>query len=237
MLVTKEYDRGRAYEYAERWALSRNPLFFDYTGIGGNCTNFVSQALFAGGCVMNFTPIYGWYYLSPNERTASWTGVDYFRDFLVENRGEGPFAREVGPDGLNIGDVIQLGRQDVGYYHTLLVVGYASDGYLVAAQSDDAFDRPLSSYQYDFARYLHIEGIRFEIQFEGEDCYEGLLNGTSIFEEGAEIPALPETPVPSEPGPDCRGEMSAQPPALPPQQQQPQPQQPPMQEQPPQETP
>ena len=70
MLLEKRYDRERAVLYARRWALSRNPLFADFTGLGGNCTNFVSQCLYAGGCVMNFTPVYGWYYLSPDDRTA-----------------------------------------------------------------------------------------------------------------------------------------------------------------------
>ena len=32
------YDRSRAVAYARRWALSRNPLFSDYTGIGGDCS-------------------------------------------------------------------------------------------------------------------------------------------------------------------------------------------------------
>ena len=47
MLITLEYDRARAVEYARRWALARNPLFLDFTGLGGNCTNFVSQCIFA----------------------------------------------------------------------------------------------------------------------------------------------------------------------------------------------
>ena len=56
MLVTKPYNRERAVEYAKRWALDRNPLFVDFTEIGGNCTNFVSQAVLAGSCTMNYTP-------------------------------------------------------------------------------------------------------------------------------------------------------------------------------------
>lgn len=31
---------------------------------------------------------------------------------------------------------------------------------LVAAHTDDALDRPLSTYQYDVARFLHIDGVR-----------------------------------------------------------------------------
>ena len=39
MIVTMEYRRERAVEYARRWALSRNPLFENYTGIGGRLAN------------------------------------------------------------------------------------------------------------------------------------------------------------------------------------------------------
>ena len=59
------YDRQKAVEYARRWALERNPIFEDYTGIGGDCTNFVSQAIFAGTCVQNYTRDLGWYLISP----------------------------------------------------------------------------------------------------------------------------------------------------------------------------
>ena len=61
MIVDAAYLRGRAVAYAERWALSRNPLFYDFAGVGGDCTNFVSQCILAGCCTMNFTPTYGWY--------------------------------------------------------------------------------------------------------------------------------------------------------------------------------
>ena len=71
MFVVRPYRRERAVQYAERWATMRNPVFYDFTEIGGNCTNFVSQALYAGSCMMNYTPIFGWYYITPNERTAS----------------------------------------------------------------------------------------------------------------------------------------------------------------------
>ena len=81
------YDRGKAVAYAKRWAFSRNPDFLDFQGLGGDCSNFVSQCLFAGCGVMNYTPTYGWYYIDSNRRTASWTGVSYLYSFLVSNRG------------------------------------------------------------------------------------------------------------------------------------------------------
>ena len=62
------YNRQAAVQYAHRWAYGRNPRFYDYQGLGGDCTNFASQCLYAGTGIMNFTPVYGWYYRSANER-------------------------------------------------------------------------------------------------------------------------------------------------------------------------
>ena len=42
-----------------RWALLRNPAYLDFHGLGGDCTTFVSQCLYAGAGVMNRTPVYG----------------------------------------------------------------------------------------------------------------------------------------------------------------------------------
>ncbi len=182
-----EYDRARAVAYARRWAFDRNPLFFDFTGRGGNCTNFISQCLLAGCCQMNYTPDFGWYYISNNDRAAAWTGVEFFYNFITDNAsgegvggGLGPFGREIrGAERLLPGDVIQLGRNDGDYYHTLLVVGYNRRTYLVAAQSDDAYGRPLSSYNYSRVRYIRIEGYRSDTRF-GRNCFEDLIEGVSL---------------------------------------------------------
>ncbi len=199
MLLQKEYNRIAARDYARKWAFSRNPLFFDYTGLGGNCTNFVSQCVFAGSCQMNFTPVFGWYYLDEGARTASWTGVEFFYNFITQNKGVGPFGREIMPYEAMLGDVIQLGRTEDGYYHTLLIVGFADNTYLVAAQSDDAYERPLDTYNYDYARFIHIEGVRFDA-VDYSECFEPLLNASAILIGGRvlEKTGASENP-PSEP--------------------------------------
>ncbi len=179
MLIEKMYDRERALAYARRWALDRNPLFENYAGMGGDCTNFVSQVVYAGGCTMNYTPTFGWYYRSPTDRTPSWTGVQFFYDFLTQNEGVGPFGEEVNPGGLTIGDVIQLGRADGTFYHALVVTGFENGTYLVGAHTDDAFDRPLDTYRYAQARFLRIRGVRIEVP-DTEDCFENLINGISL---------------------------------------------------------
>lgn len=177
-MATYIYNRRRAYDYALYWAYRRTPLFVDFTGIGGNCTNFVSQCIFAGCCRMNFTETFGWYYISPEDRAPAWSGVEFLYNFLTSNEGVGPFGVERGVEMLSIGDVVQLSDEMGDYYHTTLVVGRNRGDILLAAQSNDAFARPLSSYRYAGARGIHIEGYRSDT---GEcDCFDSLMSGREL---------------------------------------------------------
>ena len=115
MTITLPYSRDRAVMYARRWALERNPLFVDFSDVGGNCTSFVSQCIYAGCCNMNFTPDFGWYYISGEDRAPAWSSVEYFYEFLTgnpefkeRNASTGPFASETSRDLVQKGDVIQL---------------------------------------------------------------------------------------------------------------------------------
>ena len=153
------YNRRAAVDYARKWALGRNPVYYDFTGIGGDCTNFVSQCIYAGAGQMNYTPDTGWYFRSLYDRAAAWTGVEYLYVFLVMNQSVGPFAVQVGRNEIVPGDVIQLGNDYGEYYHSLLVSEIFPE-ILVCAHTNDALDRPLSTYNYASARFLHIDGVR-----------------------------------------------------------------------------
>lgn len=161
------YDRYKAVEYARRWALGRNPQFENFSGVGGDCTNFVSQAVYAGSGVMNFTRVFGWYFKSLSDRAPAWTGVEAFYDFMT-GRGdfapiylrEGPFGYTVMREAVELGDVIQLADSEGDFYHTLIVTGFSGQEILVCAHTNDALDRPLSSYtEAVSARMIHIVGV------------------------------------------------------------------------------
>ena len=158
-MKTIPYDRAAAVAYAERWALSRNPAYYDFDSLGGDCTNFVSQCIYAGCGVMNYTPDTGWYYSGLTRRAPAWTGVDALYRFLIHNRGTGPFAKSVPRSGIAQGDVIQLGTADGRFYHSLLVLS-PSPPVWIAAHTDDSLWRPLDSYQFGSIRFLHIEAAR-----------------------------------------------------------------------------
>lgn len=162
MLLTKQYDRQAAVRYARRWAFGRNPAFYDFSDLGGDCTSFISQCIYAGACQMNYTPTFGWYFISPDDRAPAWSGVQPFYQFMTTNDTEGPFVQEAALEELEIGDVIQLGNSTGQFYHSLLITGFSNGNVLVAAHTNDAYNRPLSSYSYVYARYLHVLGIRYQ---------------------------------------------------------------------------
>lgn len=153
------YDRNAAVAYARRWALGRNPRYYDFEEIGGDCTNFASQCVFAGAGVMNYTPVTGWYYVTASDRTASWTGVEYLYDFLTGNEGVGPYAVEVPQSQAQPGDIVQLGSSGGHFYHSPVIVA-VRPRVLVCAHTYDALDRELASYVYARVRFLHIVGVR-----------------------------------------------------------------------------
>lgn len=153
------YNRTAAVEYAKKWALDRNPAYFDFESIGGDCTNFASQCIYAGAKVMNYTKVLGWYYRSLSDRTPSWSGVSFLYNFLINNRSVGPFGHVVSESEIMIGDIVQLGKNDGSFYHSPVITS-VSPVILVAAHSFDALNRPLYSYTYDVARFIHIDGVR-----------------------------------------------------------------------------
>ena len=158
------YDRRAVVAYAHMWAYGRNPAFYDYEKLGGDCTNFASQCVYAGSGTMNFTPTFGWDYIDSNNKSPAWTGVPYFYNFMTRSEETiGPVAVESSIDQVRPGDVVQLSFREQEWNHTPVVVSVTSpepSGILVAAHSYDADNRPLSSYQYRDIRYLHFIGVR-----------------------------------------------------------------------------
>lgn len=49
------YNRKKVLEYAQKWAYDRNPRYYNFDSIGGDCTSFASQCIFAGSNVMNYS--------------------------------------------------------------------------------------------------------------------------------------------------------------------------------------
>lgn len=165
MKVFRTYDRAAAVYYAHQWASHRNPMFYSFDDLGGDCTNFVSQCVYSGSGVMDYTPDFGWYYINGNDKAPAWTGVPYFYNFIVRSeRNRGPFGQETALAYLQRGDVVQMrfdGKQQ--YSHSAIVVSTGSlpnlYNTLVAAHDQNTDFRPIYTYGAKEIRYIHIQGV------------------------------------------------------------------------------
>lgn len=135
------YDRIQAVQYAALWWSGFNPHFRAFRD---DCTNFISQCLWAGGMPMEYTGRrdQGWWYLGPNENWSfSWAVAHSLRWYLdVSGRGQ---KRESARE-LELGDVISYDWDgDNTWQHNTIVVGFDPQGEpLVAAHTVASWGRP-----------------------------------------------------------------------------------------------
>lgn len=158
------YDRKTVYEYAKRWAYGRNPQYYNFDNVGGDCTSFVSQCIFSGAKVMNYSTNSGWYYINGNRKSPSWSGVEFLYKFLVNNKLTGPYGKETNNDNIEIGDIIQISFDGEKFEHSVIIVDIADkfdvNKIYIASHTYDSFYKSLSEYDYDKLRFIHIEGVR-----------------------------------------------------------------------------
>lgn len=160
---TGTYDYEAAVEYANTYALSYNNKYGDWTDYGGDCANFVSQCLYAGGkqiiglpsgqdAVNDYT---NWFCYSTTTDTsmvsATWRGANAFMTFW-KNRATN-YKQFSGVCSSSYiygfkGDAISLLNSNGRAYHTLMIVGYENNNsdFIVAAHTYDTNTSRLSSY-------------------------------------------------------------------------------------------
>lgn len=106
---TAKYTRYAAYNpeaavaYSDSWVYTGatlstsanypsyyNPAYYNFNSLGGDCANFTSQSIYAGGMPQVVGTAYGmdgWYYKTSSDRSASWTGAAQLRTWMGNNRG------------------------------------------------------------------------------------------------------------------------------------------------------
>lgn len=176
---THPYNRNGAVAYAQRWATAdppyNHPPYDDFTNYGGDCTNFVSQAIHEGGnapmvyysdCGENCVGTLGWFYTDVNHRANAWTDVTALHDFINQywvwprpgvddpDGPGGPEGCDVSKDSAQPGDIIQYewtgGAQ---WDHSVIIVDSIDMGngdmyHLVAGHTPDVDNYPYYSFHY-----------------------------------------------------------------------------------------
>ena len=155
------YNRTSAFNYAKKWALARNPKYYNFDNVGGDCTSFVSQCLFAGSKKMNYN---NWYYNNGYDKSPSWSGVEFLYNFLINNKGYGPRGVMATSSDIDIGDIAQLSFDGNHFGHSLFIVGingYSLNDITVATHTFDAFGKKISEYNFSKIRFVHIKDVGY----------------------------------------------------------------------------
>ncbi|QGG48511.1 amidase domain-containing protein [Heliorestis convoluta] len=160
------YNREAAVAYAYRHWNNPNRAypFFGDPGEGGDCTNFISQCLFAGGMPWVEGPLerftwatYWWCKPGATDRdgdrriTLTWKVASAFHnhwskratDYSIHSPEEMIAQWPQWLEKLWRGDVIQLTLPEGRPYHTLLVVKKVEQDFHLAAHTYDTIDRSL----------------------------------------------------------------------------------------------
>lgn len=143
------YAASKAVAYAKKWALSTNK---SYPRFSNDCTNFVSQAVLAGGWKMaggscgdrksNSAWWYGdWECWYPGVRASyTWAGAQNFFNF-VKGSGRGTAAANV--SDLDLGDVLQMQFDgDSSIHHTMIVTDKKDGNLFLSYHTSDHLDEP-----------------------------------------------------------------------------------------------
>lgn len=168
------YSRSAAVKYAVSYAVKPNPLyryFAVHRDGGGDCSNFVSQCLNAGGAPMVYGKFLPWWYSTngtyiPSKHTwsLSWSVANSLYWFL-RSRGtsnsKGLRGIEIqNIEGLEPGDIIQYENSSGTIYHSAIVTAFTYEkGIREPLISQHSFNALNISYIKPKAKKMHLMKI------------------------------------------------------------------------------
>ncbi|MHA1379509.1 MAG: glycosyl hydrolase family 18 protein [Candidatus Helarchaeota archaeon] len=147
-----KFSRQAAYGYALQWWNGRNSHYNDFSGSGGDCSNFVSQCLIAGGLSLhNGTDGngYGIYPDTDRPATLSYGCIVYcdylnlhLRNFQNTTVTYVTNTNSTVPEYITVGDVLIFGNKSGDRYeHAMIVVWDGGSDLGLAAHTTDVWNR------------------------------------------------------------------------------------------------
>jgi len=165
------FNYGAMLSYAARYngacvtsVQPRNPAYENFDHLGGDCTNYVSQIIHAGGAPMDDTGSYQWYYYDSYHRCC-WTTVGDLYDYLIHNDYIGPQGADITNAGsfyaAGRGDLIQLKFSGSSYYvHSLWIISHeigTTSCTRIACHTSDRWNEPLDGMP-GYKRWIKLKG-------------------------------------------------------------------------------
>lgn len=131
-IEASSYSSYNSTTYALTYAITPNSSYADFTNSGGDCTNFISQCLYAGGKSMHYGTAYAgdcWYYTTGTNRSSTWTGANQFRTYIFSGNSHLNMSSSTWGSVVS-GDIIQLINGNNQAYHSMIITGvqYGASG-------------------------------------------------------------------------------------------------------------
>lgn len=158
-LRQNNYLRESAVNYARTYALKPNPTYryfpLQVDDTSGDCANFISQCLKAGGAPFSFNAKNSWWYQSKNISNDTWSvswSVAHSLYWYLKVNNElkllGVKGTEVNsPNTLELGDLIFYEDNKGTIFHSAIITGFNNIP-LVSHHSYEALNIPyINSYQ------------------------------------------------------------------------------------------
>jgi cell wall-associated NlpC family hydrolase len=165
------YNRQNAVTYAIKYALNPNTgykFLASHGDGGGDCSNFISQCLHAGGAPMSFDTSRPWWYKSIRNNdtwSVSWT-VAHSLYWCLKVRGNNNIIGLKGievfdMDTLELGDIIQYENSREIIYHSAIITNFTYEkGLRVPLISQHSFNALNISYVKPAAKRTHFMKIK-----------------------------------------------------------------------------
>ena len=165
------YNRQKAVDYAREWYDDRNNEFYSYSDLSGDCTNFTSQCLYAGGIPMDsdwhsirtekniFKRIFQkpWNWFKNNgyyewDISRAWQTVSAQYEYIKENYCGGKEIIITSPDEIEAAianNLIQAGdllyfKAGTALHHSVIITQVTNNMIYYAGHTNSCFDKPLN---------------------------------------------------------------------------------------------
>ena len=113
---------------------------------------------------MNYSKQNGWYYISGNNKSPSWSGVEFLYNFLTQNKSVGPYGYQEEQNKIELGDIAQLSFDGNKFSHSLVIVKIQDKTDLnqifISSHTFDSFNKRISEYNFEKIRFIHIDKVR-----------------------------------------------------------------------------
>lgn len=150
----KDYSKADALAYALKYWANYNTDFMNFDGMGGDCTNFVSQCINAGGLAMNDN----WYHHSLSSYSKTWIHSEYLRDYLINSGiAKGYWKQPPSyPNGKGIEGTIIQASNGSNWFHSAIVRSGTNTENVRVVQHSPSYNDRRWPYHPDGTRYFRI---------------------------------------------------------------------------------